>query len=65
MGIENIEFTFYYGESNAPKPERSIFEAKKKETLERISRYLDDFYETTDGFNWVTIAIGHDVGVNG
>lgn len=65
MGIENIEFTFYYGEPNSPRPERSIFETKKKETLERISRYLDDFYETTDGFNWVTIAMGHDVGVQG
>lgn len=63
MGIDNIEFTMRYGEPNTPKPPKDVFEREKKEAIEKISRYLDDFYETTDGFNWVIIAIGHDVGI--
>lgn len=63
MGIDNIEFTMRYGKPNSPKPSKNIFEEEKKKTIEKISSYLDDFYETTEEFNWVTIAIGHDVGI--
>ncbi len=63
MGLENIEFIMTYGVPNGEKDPKEEYEKEKQKTLEKLSRYLDDFYEAKDGFNWVTIAIGHDVAI--
>lgn len=64
MALDNIEFTFKFGTPNIQKDSKEEYERKKKEVLDRLSKYLDDFYETDEvGYNWVTIAIGHDVGI--